>query len=382
MLPPSLIQRQIYATSLGTQLVGDSREILSLMPDASVDLIVTSPPFALLREKSYGNKDQQEYVGWLAEFGRGAHRVLRDTGSLVVDLGGSYQRGKPIRSLYQWRVLLTFCDDLNYRLAEEFYWHNPSKLPSPIEWVNKRKIRVKDSVNTIWWFSKGDWPKSDVTKVLAPYSERMKKLIADPDAFYRPKDRPSGHDIGRGFATDNGGAIPPNLLTFPNSESNSSYIRLCKALGKEIHPARFPPDIPRFFIKFLTEPGDVVMDIFSGSNTTGRAAEDLRRKWIAIDIRRDYAARSALRFMDEGDLDGAARILDGMEAGTTVWTLTANSTEISAANDNTIAAASKQALNVGKTQARASGRRLTRGTATSQQLNVFERSVGTQQSED
>jgi site-specific DNA-methyltransferase (cytosine-N4-specific) len=307
--------RTIYSTALGRQLVGDSRELLGMLAPDSVDLIVTSPPFALLREKSYGNKDQAEYVEWLVGFGRAALPVLKETGSLVIDLGGAYQRGRPVRSLYQFRVLLEFCDTLGYRLAEEFYWHNPAKLPSPIEWVNKRKIRVKDSVNTIWWFSKGDWPKADVRQVLAPYSDRMKKLIADPDSFYRPKDRPSGHDIGKGFGTDNGGAIPPNLLQFPNTDSNSCYLRYCKGLGREGHPARFPAEIPKFFIKFLTEPGDVVVDIFSGSNTTGRVAEELGRRWLSMEERRDYAALSAVRFLDGEDPQRVRELVESMEGG-------------------------------------------------------------------
>jgi len=318
MLPPALGSRSIYATRLGHQLVGDSREVLGLLDEGSVDLIVTSPPFALLREKSYGNKDQREYVDWLCEFGRAALPALKETGSFVVDLGGAYQRGRPVRSLYPWRVLLAFCDDLGYRLAEEFYWHNPAKLPSPIEWVNKRKIRVKDSVNTVWWFSKGDWPKADVRNVLAPYSERMKKLIADPESFYRPKDRPSGHDISSGFGTDNGGAIPPNLIQCPNTDSNSSYIRMCKALGRESHPARFPPDLPAFFIKLLTCPGDLVLDIFSGSNTTGRVCEDLDRRWISIEERRDYAALSGVRFMEDWAEGDARHAVEDMERGQSV----------------------------------------------------------------
>lgn len=312
-LPPG--SQSIYSTKLGHQIVGDSRDVLPLLEESSVDLIMTSPPFALLREKSYGNKEQQEYVDWLCAFGRAALPVLKETGSFVLDLGGAYQRGRPVRSLYPWRVLLAFCDELGYQLAEEFYWHNPAKLPSPIEWVNKRKIRVKDSVNTIWWFSKADWPKADVRNVLAPYSERMKKLIADPESFYRPKDRPSGHDISSGFATDNGGAIPPNLIQSPNTDSNSSYIRMCKMLERESHPARFPSDIPAFFIKFLTRPGDLVLDIFSGSNTTGRVCEDLDRRWLSIEERVDYAALSALRFMEswtEGEVRAA---VEAMERG-------------------------------------------------------------------
>ncbi len=74
MIAEDLATYRLYSTPLGCQLVGDSREILRLLPSQSIDLIVTSPPFALLREKSYGNKDQQEYVSWLMEFGRAAFR--------------------------------------------------------------------------------------------------------------------------------------------------------------------------------------------------------------------------------------------------------------------------------------------------------------------
>lgn len=307
----------VYQTQRGVQLCGDSRELLRTLDSGSVDLLVTSPPFALLRQKTYGNEDQDKYVAWLCEFGREAHRVLKDTGSFVLDLGGAYQRGRPVRSLYNYRVLLAFCDEIGYQLAEEFFWFNPAKLPSPIEWVNKRKIRAKDAVNTVWWFSKGDWPKADVRNVLAPYSARMKKLLADPASFYRPKDRPSGHDIGAGFAKENGGAIPSNLLQIPNTESNSQYLRACKALGLDSHPARFPSDLPRFFIRFLTDPNDLVVDIFSGSNTTGAAADELGRRWIGMELDRQYAALSAVRFMDGWADDRIASEVGHLLAGET-----------------------------------------------------------------
>src|SRR5690606_21861294 len=129
------------------------------------------------------------------------------------------------------------------------------------------------AVNTVWWFSKSEWPKSDVSKVLVEYSDRMRKLIADPDGFYKPKRRPSGHEISKGFGRDNGGAIPSNLLQIPNSESNGKYLAGCKAIGVSGHPARFPAQLPRFFIRFLTDPGDLVVDLFAGSNTTGAVAE-------------------------------------------------------------------------------------------------------------
>jgi site-specific DNA-methyltransferase (cytosine-N4-specific) len=304
---------QVYKTRLGFQLCADSRSILKMLPTDSIDLIVTSPPFALLRQKSYGNEDQSEYVAWLSSFGQEAFRALKPSGSFVIDLGGAYQRGRPVRSLHNFRVLLEFCDRIGYRLAEEFFWYNPAKLPSPIEWVNKRKMRAKDSVNTVWWFSKEDFPKADITKVLTPYSKRMLTLLKDADKFYQPKERPSGHDISKNFDKNNGGAIPPNLLQISNTDSNSHYIRICKDLGKESHPARFPCELPEFFIKFLTDPGDLVVDIFSGSNTTGYVAENLDRSWIAIDVNRDFANLSSVRFMEGWGLDHIREVLSRIE---------------------------------------------------------------------
>ncbi len=290
---------ELYYTGFGRAYVGDSKELLSSLDEGSVDLVITSPPFALQRKKEYGNKEQDEYVDWLIEYGRLIFRVLKETGSFVLDLGGAYKKGRPVRSLYNYRVLIRMCDDCGFDLAEEFFWHNPAKLPSPIEWVNKRKIRVKDSVNTVWWFSKTDFPKADVKKVLTPYSERMKKLLKDPDSFYKPKKRPSGHDISKSFGSSiNSGAIPPNLLQFPNTNSNSQYLRMCKELSAKKHPARFPAKLPEFFIDFLTDENDLVLDIFAGSNTTGEVAEMKGRRWIACDLDRDYLVASALRFFE------------------------------------------------------------------------------------
>lgn len=289
-----------YYTSNGATYIGDSRELLAALPDKSISLVMTSPPFALQRQKEYGNLDQHEYIDWFLEFARLVHQKLKDDGSFVVDFGGAYMKGVPARSLYNFRVMIRMVDELGFFLAEDFYWFNPSKLPSPIEWVNKRKVRVKDSVNTVWWFSKTEWPKADITKVLAPYSDRMKKLIEDPEKFYTPMVRPSGHDIGKGFAKDNGGAIPPNLLQIPNSESNGVYQSGCKAIGAKAHPARFPAKLPEFFIRMLTDRGDLVVDIFGGSNTTGQVAETEGRRWITFEALPEYVALSAFRFLDKG----------------------------------------------------------------------------------
>lgn len=311
----SSIMKAAYKTSLGAAYVGDSRKLLKEVPNNSINLVVTSPPFSLLRKKDYGNENQDSYVEWLAEFGEIVFQKLTSDGSLVIDIGGAYEKGIPVRSLYPFRMLLKFCDDIGFKLAEEFYWYNTAKLPSPIEWVNKRRIRVKDSVNTVWWLSKTEWPKANNKNVLLPYSGRMQELIKDPGKFYKPKKRPSGHDIGSKFGKDNGGSIPSNLLSFSNTESNSKYMAGCKKTDQERHPARFPAKLPEFFIKFLTDPGDVVLDIFAGSNTTGEAAEREKRRWISFEERQDYVATSIFRFANEdSDLEALHKaIMEGEE---------------------------------------------------------------------
>lgn len=295
-----------YTTASGAAYCGDSLELLATLPDGGVNLCITSPPFALRRQKSYGNLSGTDYLDWLEAIAGRLKDKLAEDGSLVLDLGGAYEPGAPERSLYNFRVLLRLCDGLGYHLAQDFYWNNPARLPSPIEWVNKRKVRAKDTVDTVWWLGRSRNPKADTTRVLSPYSTRMRKLIDSKGATYTTGLRPSGHQVGDAFVKDNGGALPSNLLDIPNTESNSPYLARCRRLGIKPHPARFPGKLPQFFVRMLTDPGDTVLDIFAGSNTTGAVAEAEGRKWMAFDTGRDYLAASAFRFMDGNVTDSLA----------------------------------------------------------------------------
>jgi DNA modification methylase len=288
-----------YQLEYGAAYLADSLELMQHLPDKSISLILTSPPFALTRKKEYGNKSAEEYVDWFMEFARQFKRILKDDGSLVVDLGGAYLPGSPIRSIYQYELLIRLCKELGFFLAQEFYHYNPSRLPAPAEWVTVRRIRVKDSVNVVWWLSVTEYPKADNRNVLKPYSDSMKHLLKHG---YKAKLRPSGHDISDNFQKDNKGAIPPNLLELANTRSNSAYFRRCKEAGIKPHPARFPIELPEFFITFLTDKNDIVLDPFAGSNTTGQAAELLRRRWLAFEINEDYLRGSLYRFQEVNDL--------------------------------------------------------------------------------
>lgn len=287
------LPRPSYRTEAGAAYLGDALDLVSLLPDRSVNLILTSPPFALTRKKEYGNFSADEYVNWFMKFVKDFHRVLTEDGSFVLDLGGAYLPGYPIRTIYQFELLIRLCKETGFFLAQEVFHYNPARLPAPAEWVNVRRLRVKDSVNIVWWLSKGKNPKADNRRVLRPYGESMRQLLKNG---YKAKLRPSGHDISTKFLKDNEGAIPPNLLELANTESNSSYLRLCKEHGLKPHPARFPAGFPEFFIKLTTDPGDLVLDPFAGSNTTGWVAEKLRRKWIALELREDYLFASRFRF--------------------------------------------------------------------------------------
>jgi len=281
-------------TAHGRILLGDS---LSMFRDeiepASVDLIMTSPPFGLVRKKDYGNADADEYLEWFRPFAAAFHKALKPQASLVIDIGGAWIPGQPTRSLYHFELLIMLCREFGFHLAQEFFWWNPARLPTPAEWVTVRRIRVKDAVNCIWWLSPTPWPRASNRRVLQPYSDSMKVLL---EKGYRPKLRPSGHDISGCFGTDNGAAIPPNLIALAHTESNSVYIRYCRAHGITPHPARFPTEIPEFFIRMLTEAGDLVVDPFCGSCATGEAAERTRREWICCDLVEDYLKGALGRF--------------------------------------------------------------------------------------
>jgi DNA modification methylase len=286
-----------YRTEAGEAWLGDAIETLEAgVEDESVDLIMTSPPFALQRPKEYGNESQEDYKSWFMPFADQFWRVLKPTGSLVIDLGGAWERGRPMKSIYAFELLVSLCRRPNrpFVLAQDLYWYNPARLPSPAQWVTIERVRLKDSVNYLWWLAKGANPKADNRRVLQEYTDAMKRLIES--GTYNRGRRPSGHVIREGFTEDRGGAIPPNLLAISNTGNDRQYLGICRERGLRAHPARFPADLPDFFIRLLTESGDLVVDPFAGSNVTGAVAESLGRRWLSIDIDEEYLRGSVARF--------------------------------------------------------------------------------------
>jgi DNA methylase len=310
----------VQHTKRGKLYCGDSTQILASRLGArlkgKVQLILTSPPFPLNHKKSYGNLNGSQYQNWFAHLAPVFADLLTPTGSIVIEMGNAWVRDRPIQSLLHLEALMAFVKnpEADLRLCQQFICYNPSRLPSPAQWVTVKRIRATDSFTHIWWMAKTDYPKADNRRVLRPYSTSMKALLKRQT--YNAGKRPSEHRISRkGFLARHRGSIAPNCFelepmdshrivrlpnsfSFSNTNSNDHFFRKCREEGLLPHPARMPLGLAAFFVEFLTSCGDLVLDPFAGSNTTGFVAERLGRRWISIEVRKQYAKQSAIRLTE------------------------------------------------------------------------------------
>jgi len=289
----------LYRTELGRMLCGDVKSWTGKLANAGfgkkVDLIFTSPPFPLVREKEYGNRHGEEFSLWLVDVFANLVPLLSPTGSLVVEMGNAWVRGRPAMSLVPLKTLIQIAESTGLDVCQQFIAHNPSRLPSPTEWVNRKRVRVKDSYTHIWWFANADNAKANNRNVLRPYSAAMRNLLRRQT--FNAGKRPSSWSLSEsGFLKDNGGSIPSSVITAPHTLNNDDYIAFCKKSNLKIHPARIQREIPEFFIQFCTDPKDIVLDPFAGSNIVGEVAEKAGRRWLAIEIDPEYAIGSLGRF--------------------------------------------------------------------------------------
>src|SRR5208337_3715662 len=190
-------------------------------------LIFTSPPFPLNTKKAYGNLQGEEYTDWLARFAPLFKQMLTPTGSIVVEMGNAWEPGQPVMSTLALEGLLKFLRQGDLRLAQQFICHNPARLPSPAQWVNVERIRLKDSYTHLWWMAATERPYADNRNVLKPYSPSMLRLLRT--GKYNSGKRPSQHTIGeKSFLTNNNGAIPSNVLSFSNTGNGDDYQLYCR----------------------------------------------------------------------------------------------------------------------------------------------------------
>ena len=308
-----------YQTNKGKIIEGNSIELLKgkmkKKLKGKVNLIITSPPFPLNNKKQYGNEKGEEYLKWFIDMAPIFSDLLAEDGSLVIEIGNAWEPERPVQSLLHLECLfgLVKHPEANLRLIQEFICYNPSKLPSPAQWVTVNRLRTVDSYTHVWWIAKNDFPKADNSKVLRPYSKSMQSLLKKQK--YNAGKRPSEHNISEtGFLKDNGGSIahnffeleqvddnrevrlPHSVLSFSNTNSNDYYLKMCREKNIKPLPARMSGGLVNFFIEFLTDEDDLILDPFSGSNTTGYCAEKLNRKWVSFEVKEDYINQAIIRF--------------------------------------------------------------------------------------
>ncbi|MEM8535476.1 MAG: site-specific DNA-methyltransferase, partial [Chloroflexota bacterium] len=310
----------VHTTELGAYHIGHADTLLRTQLGDTlrgrVQLILTSPPFPLNKKKSYDNLQGEEYKRWFVSLASVFADLLTEDGSIVIEMGNAWMPGRPVQSLLHLESLMGFVNhsEADLRLCQQFVCYNPSRLPSPAQWVTIDRIRTTDSFTHIWWMAQTDFPKADNRKVLRPYSTRMQSLLKRRS--YNSGKRPSGHTISDdGFLIDHGGSIAPNFFELEalkkgqdtrlpnafqlsNTNSNDFFLRTCRERNITPHPARMPAGLAAFFIQFLTDPYDLVLDPFAGSNTTGFIAEKLNRRWQAIEVKPEYVQQSLIRFED------------------------------------------------------------------------------------
>lgn len=291
----------IFETDQGFALWANAEDAVGLIERSSVDLILTSPPYPLLRPKPYQlreNRDAMAWISWMMRLAEQWRELLTPTGSMMVNVGPVWMPGEPRQSTYIERFLIALEDHLGLYLCQRLGWESRTKLPSPLEWVGVRRIRVKDTVEPILWVSPNpDLAKADNRRVLRPYTKSGRRSIARPEDGTRR--RPSGFSFGPSSFKDNGGAIPPAVNVSHGVGRDARYRAAERTAGRVSHPATMPEDVASFCIRLATETDDLVYDPFGGSGTTGVAAERLGRRWITSERAREYVESARIRFESE-----------------------------------------------------------------------------------
>jgi len=250
--------------------LGDCAEVLQRLPDGCVDLIVTSPPYADQRSTTYGGIHPDKYVDWMLPRTAQMLRVLKDSGSFVLNIKEKAVDGQ--RHTYVLELILAMKKQ-GWLWTEEYIWHKRNCYPG--KWPN----RFRDAWERCLHFTKSRKFKMNQQAVMVPMGDwaqtRLKSLGKNDIVRY---DSQVGNAFGKNIANWQGRemAYPTNVL------------HLATECGNKSHSAAFPLSLPQWFIKLFSDPGDVVLDPFVGSGTTIDAACGLDRCVLGIDILDEY----------------------------------------------------------------------------------------------
>lgn len=288
-----------FSTDLGLALWGTSPDAIARLEEP-VELVLTSAPYPLRQPRAYGNPSCAEYVDFICRVLEPIVPKIAATGSLVLNLSNDvFHERSPARSTYLERVTIALEDRLGLQLMDRIIWQNRSKAPGPIQWASK----ARNQLNVCWepclWLAPDPLRcKADNRRVLEPHSDRHLKLIAGGGEKRQAVYGDGAYRIRPGsYAAETAGRIPRNVIEFGHACSiNRAHRAVLKGLGLPTHGAGWPLSVPDFFIRFLTEPGDLVLDLFGGRCMTGLAAEMNGRRWLCVEQVLEYVRGGAELF--------------------------------------------------------------------------------------
>lgn len=288
-----------FSTELGCALWGNAEDVFSGLGE-DITLAFTSPPYPLAIQRQYGNVDQTEYVDWLCGVMEPVIKHLRPGGNLVLNLTNDcFEPQSPSRSLYLERLTLALCDRFGLKLMDRMVWLNPQKPPGPIQWASKARVQCNVQYEHCLWFTNDpSCVIADNRRVLRPHTESHLKLIQRGGETRSASNSGGAYVIRPGsYSAPTAGAIPRNVLNIPHRDASQKPARdFAKAHGLPVHPATMPSRLAEFFVEFLSEINDLVVDPFGGMATTGKAAENKGRRWLLTERCREYLLSASQRF--------------------------------------------------------------------------------------
>lgn len=289
----------VYSLDNGLAFLAHAEEAAEVIAPESVSLILTSPPYPVVG-REYGRFSVPDWLQWMSGLVGMWKNLLTEDGTLAVNLMDVFVPGSPMISPYVERFTLDALDRHGLHLAGRMPWHSNNKLGN-IEWTVKRRQALRNTMEHVLLFSKNGLPSWDIDRLpKEPYAERTEAQKRSDAARASKKDtrrRPGGYDlVEEAFARNGEGRIPSNLIVSGGTGGSGHYGKRCKEAGLDLHPARFPEELPKRVILLATDKNDTVYDPMAGSNTTGKVALELGRRFISSEPVLEYVQGSALRF--------------------------------------------------------------------------------------
>lgn len=280
----------IYSLDDGIALWASAETAATVIEPGIVKLILCSPPYPA-KTRSYGRMEVPEWLDWMSKLTALWKDLIADDGTIAVNLMDTFIPGTPALDPYIERFTLDAIDTHGLCLADRMIWHAPNKLAN-IQWTLKTRERPRNTLEHILLFSKTPMPDWNIDRVEVSPPNRNRKV----DSRTTPSTRPSGYLIDPARFSNTSRPVPDNLIKAGPAPGNDRYSRRCRESGTIPHPARFPESLPKRIIGLTTRPLDICYDPMAGSNTTGKVALDMGRRFIASEAMLDYVRSSAFRF--------------------------------------------------------------------------------------